>query len=158
MPLVQRLVSWLGGAASTGGARFDGLVDTPVRIPLPDATEEIFVEGPDGAVPVRMIDGHAVFTPKKAGAYSMSTAGAPPLAWVAVNVDPTESDVRPGPSLLETAAEIDPENFLQKAALSPWLLLAALIFAVLQAWIALPPQGEDDEDLETEQEQDHVDS
>lgn len=136
MPLVQRLVGYLGGETGGGGERLSGVVGDPVNIPLPDTSIELDIVGPAGPVAAHVGSGVVSFTPDRIGAYSAQTPGAPPLAWVAVNVDPSESDVRPGPSLIETAAEVDPERFLHRKGLSPWLILAALGLAVLQAVLA----------------------
>ncbi len=73
------------------------------------------------------------FTALQAGAYRVETPGAPPLAVVAANVDPAESDVRLGPALAETAAEIDPERFMHRFPLLQWLLWAVLGLGILQA-------------------------
>jgi hypothetical protein len=47
-------------------------------------------------------------------------------------VDPAESDVRPGPSLMETAAEVDPESFLRRVPLGPWMLVVAVGLVLIQ--------------------------
>ena len=90
------------------------------------------------------------------GAYEVEMAGAPALAWVAVNVDPQESDVRPGPSLIETAAEIDPERFLVRLDLGAGLLGGALLLALLQALVAArrreDPTLDEDEDEDVDEE------
>ena len=88
------------------------------------------------AVAVRQRDGAVRFTPDSPGAYLLESPGAPPLAWIAVNTDPLESDVRPGPGLVETAARVDPENFERRIPLAPALLLAGLLLAVLGAALA----------------------
>jgi hypothetical protein len=136
MPLVQRLVGYLGGETGGSGERLSGIVNEPITVPLTETAIDLAVEGPDGPVATRVGSGSVSFTPTRAGAYAVQTPGAPPLAWVAVNVDPMESDVRPGPSLIETAAEIDPERFLHRLGLAPWLLLAAMALAALQALLA----------------------
>ena len=136
MPLIQRLVGYLGGETGGGGERLSGVVGDPVLVPLPDTSIEIDIIGPSGPVAASVSGNGVSFTPERIGAYSVQTPGAPPLAWVAVNVDPAESDVRPGPSLIETAAEVDPERFLHRKGLSPWVLLAVLGFAALQALLA----------------------
>ena len=146
MPLVQRLVGYLGGETGGSGDRLVGTVGDPVTVPLSETAIDLSVEGPTGPVASRVGSGTVTFTPERSGAYAVQTPGAPALAWVAVNVDPQESDVRPGPSLIETAAEIDPERFLHRLGLAPWLLLAAMALAVVQALIARkrPEQGEQD--------------
>ena len=137
MPLVQRLVSYLGGETGGGGERLVATVGEPVVVPLSETAIDLTVEGPSGPVAARVGSGGVSFTPTETGAYAVQTPGAPPLAWVAVNTDPQESDVRPGPSLIETAAEIVPERFLHRLGLAPWLLLAGLSLALLQALLSL---------------------
>ncbi|MFT4976535.1 MAG: hypothetical protein ACI8S6_002440 [Myxococcota bacterium] len=144
MPLVQRLVGYLGGETGGSGERLSGRVGDPITVPLTETAIDLGVEGPDGPVAVRVGSGTLTFTPLKAGAYAVQTPGAPALAWVAVNVDPQESDIRPGPSLIETAAEIDPERFLHRLGLAPWLLLAAMLLAALQALLSGKRRDDDD--------------
>lgn len=136
MPFVQRLVAELGGDATGGGERRTATVGGAVEVPLPDGVLDVTLTGPDGPVAVRQRDGAVRFTPEQPGAYLLESPGAPPLAWIAVNTDPVESDVRPGPGLVETAAEVDPERFERRIPLSPWLLLAGLLLAALGAGLA----------------------
>ncbi|MEL6341859.1 MAG: BatA domain-containing protein [Myxococcota bacterium] len=145
MPLVQRLVSYLGGETGGNGERITGLVGDPIAVPLTETAIDLTVEGPNGPVPVRVENGAVRFRPERVGAYAVKTPGAPPLAWVAVNSDPQESDVRSGPSLIETAAEVDPEKFLHKMGLAPWLLLAGLIIATLQSVVGFFLKNEEEE-------------
>jgi len=146
MPLMQRIVSYLGGASSVGGVRYQGTVGTKVKITMPEGVSELMLDGPAGAVGFQRRAGELSFLPKDAGAYRLYTPGAPSLAWIAVNTDAMESDVRPGPSLLETAAEVDPERFMKRASLSPWLALVALLLALVQSWLATNPKEEEDAD------------
>ena len=111
-------------------------VGATVSVALPDAALDVTVSGPAGPVAASVRNGAVTFVPERAGAYVVETPGAPPLAHVAVNTDPVESDVRPGPSLVEVASAIDPERFLRRTPLAPWLLGLALGLAVLQAGLA----------------------
>ncbi len=145
MPLIQRITSYLGADAGGAGERVTTRVGEAVSVPLPDSALDVSVQGPAGPVPARVRSGVLGFTPDRAGAYVVETPGAPPLAWVAANVDPVESDVRPGPSLIETAASVDPERFLRRLSVSPWLLGVALLLGLLQALLAGPrPTDADD--------------
>ncbi|MCB9777432.1 MAG: VWA domain-containing protein [Alphaproteobacteria bacterium] len=148
MPLVQRTVSYLGGDAGGGGERRSVTVGDTVSVPLPDSALDVTVEGPRGPVAVVVRSGSATFVAEAAGAYVVETPGAPALAWVAANVDPVESDVRPGPTLVETAAEVDPDRFLRRVSLSPWLLAGGLAFAFISAVAALRRVGHEDEAAE----------
>lgn len=136
MPLVQRITSYLGGEAGGGELRRTARVGETVAIELPDSALDVTVTGPRGPVAAPVRGGAVTFRVDDAGAYVVETPGAPPLAWVAVNVDPAESDVRPGPTLVETAAEVDPDRFLRRVALAPWLLAGGLVLALVQALVA----------------------
>lgn len=138
MPLVQRLVQDLGGEAGAGAQRVDATVGDLVRIPLPDLAIEPDVLGPDGnPVRKRMEGSTVVFQPERTGAYRLELPDAPPLAWIAVNTDPQESDVRPYGSVTAIGQELDPERFTRQADLSGGLLALALGALVLQALLAL---------------------
>ena len=131
MPMVQRLVSYLGGEAGSSSARFDGVVGRPVVIPLPDLALEPTVIGPDGT-PVRSrIEGaKLLFTPQVAGAYHLELDSAPPLAHVAVNVDPDESDVRRYDSVEEVERALAPDLLTRHIDLSRPMLGATLVLLV----------------------------
>lgn len=135
VPWVQRLVSYLGAEAGGGGERRTATVGDNLGIKVGDATAEATVQGPSGPRPSQLVGDELRFLVDAPGDWRVLSAAGPPIAWVAVNVDPRESDVRPGPSLVETAAEIDPERFLRRAELAPWLLAAALGVAVAQALV-----------------------
>lgn len=138
MPLVQRIVSYLGGESAGSGGRFDAVVGATVSIELPDLTIQPQVIGPDGQEVASRIEGsYLFFTPARPGAYVLRIEAAPPLAWVAVNVDSVESDVRRYDSVMEAEARIAPERFLKHIDLTPWLLAAALALALLIALLAL---------------------
>ena len=143
MPLVQRLVAYLGGEAGTMQARFAGTVGQPVTVPLPDLTIEPMVVGPDGPVRSRIQGAQITFTPDEAGAYRLEIDSAPPLAFVAVNVDPVESDVRRTQSVESVERELSPDLLTTELDLSPWLLGAALALLVAQAAWALRPGRRD---------------
>ena len=142
MPFVQRLVSYLGGESGGGGERLSARVGETVSVALPDSALDVIVTGPSGPVSAPATSGAVSFTPTPAGAYVVETPGAPPRAHVAVNVDPAESDVTPGPALIELAAEIDPERFTRKLPLGPFALGAALLLAL---GVALAARGGVDE-------------
>jgi len=137
MPFVQRLVTYLGGEAGGGGERMTAVVGDGVQVALPAGVLEATVTGPSGPVAARQRGGRLSFRPDRPGAYVVETPGAPPLAWVAVNTDPAESAVAPGPSLVALAAEIDPDRYQRRVTLGPWLLAAALLLALGQIVAAL---------------------
>lgn len=138
MPLVQRLVGWLGGEAGGGEERRSVRVGEPVSIPLPEGVVDASVVGPAGPVPASLRAGAIAFIPDRAGAWRVETPGAPVLAWIAVNVDPLESDIRPGPGLMELAAQVDPDTYLRRRELAEPLLALALALGLLQALLARP--------------------
>lgn len=137
MPFVQRVVTYLGGEASGGGERLSALVGDVVEVDLPGGVVEATVTGPDGPVAAKVRGASLAFTPTVAGAYLVETPGAPPLAWVAVNTELAESDVRPGPSLRALAATVDPDRYEKRLDLGPWLLWLVLALVVAQAALAV---------------------
>jgi hypothetical protein len=138
MPLMQRLVTYLGGEAGSSGARFSGIVGERVVVPLPDLVLEPQVMGPGGD-PVRSrIDGtKLVFTPEEAGAYVLQLESAPPLAWVAVNTDPIESDVRSYDSVANVERELDPSLLTRRVDLGRQMLSLGLLGLALSSVLAL---------------------
>jgi hypothetical protein len=138
MPLVQGLVIYLGAEAGGGTARFDAMVGERVVVPLPDVVMEPDVLGPDkNPVRSRVEGSNLVFVPERPGAYSLSLENGPPLAWVAVNVSPDESDVRSYDSVAAVEKELNPEMFLRHLDLSSWLFGLALVLMSLQALVAV---------------------
>ncbi|TVQ89928.1 MAG: VWA domain-containing protein [Deltaproteobacteria bacterium] len=138
MPMIQRIVAYLGGQSSGAGARFEADVGRPVAIELPDLAIDPQVFGPDSQpVPSRIEGTKLIFTPSRPGAYELRVDASPPLAWVAANLDPTESDVRVYETVMEAEARIAPERFLRHVDLSPWLLGGALLLALMIALLAL---------------------
>ncbi len=136
MPWVQRTVGYLGGESAGGTARFNGRVGEPVLIPLPEGVRDPVIIGPAGPVADRPVAGHVSFTPDRPGAYTVGLSGAPPLAWVAVNIPPAESDIRRPVELAAVESEVAPELFARSVPLGPWLLLGALVALGLQAIVA----------------------
>jgi len=138
MPLVQSLVTYLGGEAGGGTAQFDAIVGERVVVPLPDVVMEPDVLGPDkNPVRSRIEGSNLVFVPERPGAYALSLENGPPLAWVAVNVSPDESDVRSYDSLAVVEKELDPELFVRYVDLSSGLFGLALVLMLLQALVAV---------------------
>jgi len=148
MPWVQSMVRYLGGRAAAAGERREARVGDVIDVALPAALSDIAVTGPRGAVPMETTASGVRFHVDKAGAYRVQTPGAPVLAEVAVNVDPTESDVRLGPALAETAAEVDPDRFMVRLPLLPWLLWGVLGLGLLAAALAYRPKAATEEELD----------
>jgi hypothetical protein len=137
MPLVQRIVGTFGGDASSRAARLDGVPGQPLRVDIA-TTDEVEVVGPDGGPFPSQVEGRAVvFTPSVVGGYAVRTRGGPVAAWVAVNANPEESDVRRTTSLAASQAKVDPERFERSLDLSPWLWAlcgVAILAAAALAW------------------------
>lgn len=145
MPLVQGIVRYLGGESGAGALRVDGTVGRTVRIDLPDLAIEPDILGPDEE-PVRSrIDGRQiVFTPDEPGAYAVKLPDAPPMAWVAVNTDPLESDVRRGTTVSAVEQELDPERFVLRHDLASPAYGGAFGLLVLASLLAAGRSSEDE--------------
>jgi hypothetical protein len=141
LPLIQQLVGALGGEAQGSGARHQGLVGQQVTVPLGailQSHDPLLRDHEGKEVPFRREatrDG-IVFNPQSPGAYQLSLDGAAPLAWIAVNTDPNESNLSPGLDLAEAEAEIAPELFLREASLGLGALWGALALLLLQGLIS----------------------
>ncbi len=148
MPLVQRMVGYLGAEAGGGAGRIDGTVGQPVSIRLPDLTLQPDIIGPDGnPVPTRIEGSTLMFTPERPGAYAVQVEAVPTIAWVAANLDVVESDVRAYDSVAEAESAIKPELFTRYIDLSPWMwglaFFALLAIAALSMfWSVLTPDKE----------------
>lgn len=148
MPLVQRIVGYLGADAGGGAGRIDATVGRPVPIELPDLALQPSVIGPDGQeVPTRLDGTTLLFTPERPGPYSVEIEAVPTLAWVAANLDPLESDVRRYDDVAQAEAAIVPELFTRHVDLSPWLWGGALALLALIGLLSLSlrasPDAED---------------
>jgi hypothetical protein len=137
MPLVQRMVSYLGGESGGSVARFNAVVGDQVAVPLPDLVLEPRVLGTNGDEVHSRIEGsHLLFSPDEPGAYELHLESAPPLAWVAVNSDPDESDVRGYHSVSAAEAEIKPELFLRFLDLGRVFVGLGMLLLLIQALVA----------------------
>ena len=138
MPLVQRMAGWLGGESGGQAARLHAMVADKVRVPLADVALEPVVTGPGGSAVASRIEGAVLlFDADEPGPYEVGLPDAPPLAWVAVNVDSDESDVRVYQAVAAAEAELAPEMFLRTIELGRPLFGGGLVFLLLQALIAL---------------------
>ncbi len=138
MPMMQRLVTYLGGDAGGGSKRVSGIVADNVVIDLPDLVLDLEVIGPDGQPVTSRIEGSKlVFTPDTPGAYEVTAESAPTLAWVAVNNDPDESDVRAYGSVAGVEGELKPELLERRVDLGRGFFGFGLLLLVAQAVLAL---------------------
>ncbi len=137
LPFVQRLVGWLGAETDGSTARFEGTVGQPVEVELPAPELEPTVLDPAGdPVPVRYLSGRLVFVPRQPGAYTLALPGAPPLAWVAVNTPPVESDPLRYQQFAQLEAELAPQLLQRRVGLGAGALGLALLLLLLQAALA----------------------
>jgi hypothetical protein len=145
MPFIQRSVRYLGGASSLGGKRISGQVDEELRVEIRENQSDLVLEGLKGAIGIQR-EGDAIrFRPRYAGAYQLKANGAPPIAQLAANHIPEESDVRVGKALIEVAAEVEPDRFIQKRSLVKWLLWMAVGAFLLQSLLSfILTKGEQD--------------
>jgi hypothetical protein len=147
MPVLHRLVGWLGGEASGSAAgRLDGIVGDPVKVPLPDVGSLVDVYAPSGELAPSSVEAAALrFVPQVPGGWRVGNEGAPPLAWVAVNPSLAESDVLRYASIAAVEAKIRPELFEMEIDLSPWLLFGALALLIGQAVLSFGNAPRDEE-------------
>jgi hypothetical protein len=138
MPLMLRMVEVLGAHGGANAGRVDATVGGSVSVPLPDGALGAEVFGPDGA-PVRSrTDGGAVsFVPDRPGAWSVGLPDVPPIARVAVNTAPDESDIRPYDSVAAVEQDLSPGLLSRTLDLGPLALGAGLGALVIQAFAAL---------------------
>jgi hypothetical protein len=138
VPMIQRIVTWLGAETGDQASRVDGVVGAPVRVALPDLALDLQVVGPNGdVVRSRVEDGALWFTPPAPGAYQVQPDSAPTAVWVAVNTPAQESDVRRYGSLAAAEAAVAPHLFERHVELGPWLLLVCVGLLVAQAVLAV---------------------
>ena len=103
-----------------------------VQIPLPSLNLDLEVVGPDG--PIRStLEGSKLIYAFVPGAYEVTVPDALPLAWVAVNVDTIESDVRRTDGLSELQLDVKPDLILRRFPLGMYFLwgVFGLVLSVL---------------------------
>jgi len=138
MPMMQRLVRELGGDAGSRALRIDGVVGRSVEVPMPELDVDPVVVGPQGEEQPSRVEGSSLrFTPERPGPYQVQLSAGPPLAWVAVNTLPEESDVRPGGSVEAVERDLDPELLVEHVDLARPLWGLGLLGFVLQALVSL---------------------
>ena len=137
MPMIQQIISQLGGESALGVERFDGVVGRSMSITAPEGVSEVEIVDASGVRQDATRQGAVVrFTPRSPGAYALTVVGAPPLAWIAVNTAIEESDVRVSHTLAAMEAEVAPELFLKTSDLSLGLLVLSLLGLLGQAFAA----------------------
>jgi hypothetical protein len=90
---------------------------------------------------VRHLPGRVVFLPRLPGAYTLSLPGSPPLAQVAVNTPPAESDVLRYDELSALEADLTPAALQRRVGLGAGALGLALLLLLLQAVLARTPES-----------------
>lgn len=137
MPLIQRTVGYLGGVSSSS-IRQSCLLGEDCSVEWKQGEQNLIWSARDAVMAAGVKGQKAILNVKQSGAYQLSISGGPALAWVAMNTSISESDVQVKKEILETAAEIAPEYFLEKEDLAKWLWLGALALLMLQAFLAVP--------------------
>lgn len=142
MPLVQRLVTYVGGESSGRMERVEALVGARVEVPLEEGEMSVEVLHQDGEqVRSSTESGRVVFTPERPGGYQVRVEGGPPLAWVSVNLDEAESDVRRTHSVAAAEADLNPELFTRHVPLGPAAAVLAMLALVGSALLAMQEEG-----------------
>jgi hypothetical protein len=138
MPMMQRLVTYLGGEAGGRSERVEAVVGAKVEATVEAGSSSVEVSHVDGEVVRSVVQGGTVsFVPRRPGGYVVRSEGGPPLVWVAANLDTAESDVRRTHSVAAAEARIDPELFTRYMPLSPILVAIALLSMLLSALWAM---------------------
>ena len=137
MPLIQRMVGYLGGVSSAS-MRQTCLVGEDCFVEWKQSEQNLVWSASSGIIAAQVKEQRAILNTGASGAYQLSISGGPALAWVAMNTSISEADVQVKREILETAAEIAPEFFLEKENLTGWLWLAAIILFLVQALLAFP--------------------
>ena len=85
LPLVQQMVTYLGGEATQSQQRYSGFVGDTVVVELPEVAEELTLKGPSGNIGFRKDKGKLHFVPEVAGAYELQSSGG--IVWVRIAIN-----------------------------------------------------------------------
>ena len=149
LPLIQKMVSYLGGASTQSKERISGLVGDRLQLKLPNAGDELQLLGPSGLLGAQREGQRIIFTPAQSGPYLLQSGSTSTkssfeaqnsLIWgtATVNIPQLESDIRHRGELLTIAAELKPDQFIHKEHLDEHLLGLGFVLLLLQAWLAFP--------------------
>jgi len=142
MPMMQRVVGYLGGEAGAGASRIEATVGQQVTVPLSDQLLDPTVIGPDGDEVRSRIDGsRLLFTPTAPGPYQLAIPSSPPLAWVAANPPAEESDVRSYDSVVSVERDIAPDLLTKHVDLARPAWVFGLLLVFLQGLVGLRGSG-----------------
>ena len=132
MPYMQRLVSYLG--VRRGPQRDLRPVRWVTLFKYPPKPQfRLEVVGPDGPIRSTLEGSKLLFTPLVPGAYEVTVPDAPPLAWVAVNVDTIESDVCRTDGLSELQLYVKPDLILRRFPLGMYFLWGVFGLVLVQS-------------------------
>ncbi len=148
---VDRVTSVLGGETGQAGDALDGIVGESVAVAVAPDAPELELTGPGGGIrAAERTLGQLQFRPDAAGAWTVLGSEGAPVATVAVNTPPAESDVRHDGSILARQAALAPDKLMVHLDLLP--MLAALgglaLFAATcwAAWLARAPEAAGESD------------
>ena len=132
LPLIQQIVTYLGGEATQSQQRYSGFVGDTIVVELPEVEEELMLKGPSGNIGFRKDKRKLNFVPEVPGAYELQSSGGVIWARIAVNNQIVESDISIISSLTEQIAEREPEQFMHKEELGPYWLKISVFALILQ--------------------------
>ena len=132
MPFMQRLVGHLGGQAQ-GGERVSATLGDTVFMKVPDGVQSAQWTSRFGPVQAIVQTGQTRLEAQKSGAYQPSIDDSNTLGWVALNTNRIESNVMVETPLLEVAAEVEPEAFVERKELGAWCVAFGLLLLLLQS-------------------------
>ena len=132
MPFMQRLVGHLGGQAQ-GGERISATLGDSILMKVPEGVQSARWTSQFGPVQALVQAGQTRLITQKSGAYQLQIDETNTLGWVALNTNRIESDVVVETPLLEVAAEVEPEAFVERKELGAWCVALGIMIFLLQA-------------------------
>ena len=137
VPMIQRMVSRLGGSLAVGVARGQGIVGEQSELEIAGSEQDVTVVGPDGrGLSSEWEDRKLVFVPTAPGPHLVEASDGRPVGEVAVNVPLVESDIRVGETLRAAQLRLVPDRLFQRKELGTLALLAASGLLLAAAAIA----------------------
>ena len=132
MPFMQRLIGHLGGQAQ-GGERVLATLGDSVFMKVPDGVQSAQWASAFGPVQALVQGGQTRLDTDRSGAYKLQIDDSNTLGWVALNTNRTESNVLVDTPLLEVAAEIEPEAFMERKELGGWFIGFGVLLFLFQS-------------------------
>ena len=135
MPFMQRLIGHLGGQAQ-GGERILATLGDTVFLKVPAGVQSAQWTSAFGPVQALVQGGQTRLDTERSGAYQLQIDETNTLGWVALNTNRTESNVLIDTPLLEVAAEVEPEAFMERKELGGWFVGLGVLFFLFQSFIS----------------------